>query len=138
MNTKLKEPTDWIVTTYNKSDKILKSWLIQDRTEHEAENESASEVNKKGVDDWTMMPIEDAVSFYVDKHGVKDTHPDFKRLRVYLPHIQRALSGYVLVKKFKRWIPITPIFEGFDQRDEIISHYIAKTYCGLTEAELKS
>jgi hypothetical protein len=47
---------NWRVRFYDKNNKILRSFRIKDRTEHEAEKEATAQLTSD-VDDWTMMPI---------------------------------------------------------------------------------
>lgn len=47
---------DWIVRVYNDDDTIYESWIIQNRTEANADSEAMSEVEQHYVGmDWTMM-----------------------------------------------------------------------------------
>lgn len=49
---------DWIVRAYNKNNRVIKKWIIKDRTEHEAENEAMAELSYlSNVWDWTMMIV---------------------------------------------------------------------------------
>jgi len=51
------ENTNWIVTVYDAKNRVLDSWKISDRTEHEAFNESVNDVLRvENVFDWSMMP----------------------------------------------------------------------------------
>lgn len=47
---------DWRVRLYGKNGKQIRTFVIKDRTEHEAQNESFNEVNDSAVHDWTMLP----------------------------------------------------------------------------------
>lgn len=47
---------DWMVTEYDETEKIIDTWIIEDRTEHEAEREAESTVSRDCAD-WTMMPL---------------------------------------------------------------------------------
>ena len=47
---------NWIVTTYDAEDNILKSWTIHNRTESQAEKEAMSDTDLRNVADWSMMP----------------------------------------------------------------------------------
>ena len=51
------ERKDWIVRYYDKKDNLIDSFIIRDRTEHEAENE-ATGLMPPETEDWTMMPKE--------------------------------------------------------------------------------
>jgi hypothetical protein len=46
---------NWIASYYDKNDKLIKTLLIKDRTEHEAEKEAMLEAPEK-YDDWSLMP----------------------------------------------------------------------------------
>lgn len=47
---------NWKITTYNKQNKIIETWIIQDRTEKEAFNEAEADINQDSrVHDWTMV-----------------------------------------------------------------------------------
>jgi hypothetical protein len=48
------ERKDWIVRYYDKKDKLISSYIIKDRTEHEAENEAMGDMTYE-CDDWTMV-----------------------------------------------------------------------------------
>jgi hypothetical protein len=50
-----KTTNNWVVTCYNKSNKIIKQWTIEDRTEHEAEKEAEPNI-PNDVYDWSLMP----------------------------------------------------------------------------------
>lgn len=51
------ERKDWIVRCYDKKDNLISTFKIEDRTEHEAENE-ATGLMPPETEDWTMMPKE--------------------------------------------------------------------------------
>jgi len=44
---------NWIVRYYDKRDNLIESFLIKDRTEHEAENEAMAQMPDK-CEDWTL------------------------------------------------------------------------------------
>jgi len=44
---------NWRVTVYDKKDKIIDSWVIENRTENEAENEAIADLPYE-MNDWTM------------------------------------------------------------------------------------
>jgi hypothetical protein len=49
---------DWQVRVYDKKDKLLDKWIIENRTEHEAFEEADAGLNEiDGVADWTMTKI---------------------------------------------------------------------------------
>lgn len=49
------ERKNWIVRCYDKKDNLIDSFIIKDRTEHEADNE-AQALMPPETEDWTMMP----------------------------------------------------------------------------------
>ena len=58
-NSKPRDPnkrTNWRVRVYDVNEKVISTWVIQNRTEHEAESEATADVVKeKGYADWSMM-----------------------------------------------------------------------------------
>jgi len=46
---------NWKVTAYDKDNNIIEQWVIENRTEHEAENEAMADLPE--CDDWSMMAI---------------------------------------------------------------------------------
>lgn len=49
---------NWLVRVYDKNDKEIASWTIENRTEHEARRETEAELhNFSRCDDWTMSPV---------------------------------------------------------------------------------
>lgn len=48
---------DWCVTEYDEADHIIETWIIESRTEYEAEREAEAQLSSECAD-WTMMPIE--------------------------------------------------------------------------------
>ena len=56
----MRETLDWVVTVYDDRDEVLDFWVIEDRTEHEAEDEAMADVARiAGAADWTMTEVED-------------------------------------------------------------------------------
>ena len=51
--------SNWQVTTYDEDDNILETFLIENRTEKEAEKEAMYSIEVRVSDDWTMEEIED-------------------------------------------------------------------------------
>ena len=51
--------SNWQVTTYDEDDNILETFLIENRTEKEAEKEAMYSIEVRISDDWTMKEIED-------------------------------------------------------------------------------
>ena len=47
----------WIVRAYDKKNKVIDCWVIENRTESQAMNEASADIQKLGadVDDWTMV-----------------------------------------------------------------------------------
>jgi hypothetical protein len=50
----MKKIRNWIIRCYDKNDKEIESFIIKDRTEHEAEREAESDPRVLKADDWTM------------------------------------------------------------------------------------
>ena len=46
---------NWIVTTYDKYDKVISEWIIKNRTEHEAEHEAIADLNN--CYDWSLIEV---------------------------------------------------------------------------------
>ncbi len=51
------ERKDWIVRYYDKKDNLIDSFIIRDRTEHEAENEAMGLMPYE-CEDWILVPKE--------------------------------------------------------------------------------
>ena len=51
--------SNWQVTTYDENDNITETFLIENRTEKEAEREAMHSVEVRSSNDWTMKEIED-------------------------------------------------------------------------------
>ncbi len=51
--------SNWRVTTYDKDEEVLETFVIQNRTEREAEKEAMNDVDVFDCWDWTMMEIDD-------------------------------------------------------------------------------
>ena len=51
--------SNWQVTTYDENDNITETFLIENRTEKEAEKEAMYSIEVRVSDDWTMEEIED-------------------------------------------------------------------------------
>ena len=49
------ENKNWKIKYYDKNDKLISSFLIENRTEHEAQNEAMGDI-PNNCEDWTMMP----------------------------------------------------------------------------------
>ena len=49
---------NWIAAYYDKDDNLIKTFLIKDRTEHEAEKEAGAEMPKK-CHDWSLTKQSD-------------------------------------------------------------------------------
>ena len=46
---------DWTVRVYDERNNQIDSWIIKDRTEHEAEKEAMADL-PQNCDDWTLTP----------------------------------------------------------------------------------
>tara|TARA_R100000900_G_C3245275_1_gene146173 strand:- start:235 stop:411 length:177 start_codon:yes stop_codon:yes gene_type:complete len=51
--------SNWRVTTYDKDEEVIETFVIENRTEREAEKEAMNDVDVFDCWDWTMMEIED-------------------------------------------------------------------------------
>ena len=51
--------SNWQVTTYDEDDNTIETFLIENRTEKEAEKEAMYSIEVRVSDDWTMEEIED-------------------------------------------------------------------------------
>jgi hypothetical protein len=47
---------NWRVVYYDKNNKIIKSFIINNRTEHSAENEAMADM-PDNCDDWSLMEL---------------------------------------------------------------------------------
>lgn len=56
----MEHTSDWRVRVYNKRDKVIKSWIIENRTENEASKEAEADIanNYPNAADWSMTKIE--------------------------------------------------------------------------------
>lgn len=120
---------DWLVTCYDSDSNVLDSWIIEDRTEQEAEKEAIA----AGIDndDWSMVKLDDEVKRFVKAWGqsqkevkeLEDIHGNACAVS------EMAINfGYVWVDKFKKWIKKNHML--YDQRDEVVLGYIREKYCG--------
>ena len=50
----MRNKMDWIVRTYDKHASQTSSFIIENRTEKEAENEAMHDAEVRNSDDWTM------------------------------------------------------------------------------------
>jgi len=51
--------SNWKITTYDENDNITETFLIENRTEKEAEKEAVHSIEVRNSYDWTMREIED-------------------------------------------------------------------------------
>jgi len=51
--------SNWKVTTYDENDNTIENFLIENRTEKEAEREAMHSIEVRGSNDWTMKEVED-------------------------------------------------------------------------------
>ena len=49
---------NWIVKTYDENDEITESFVIENRTEQQAEKEALHSLEVRAAADWTMTPNE--------------------------------------------------------------------------------
>jgi hypothetical protein len=50
------EPTDWIVSYYDENEMVIDTYIIRNRTEHEAESEVLGDLEHNySVYDWTLV-----------------------------------------------------------------------------------
>lgn len=120
---------DWIVTCYDKNNKVEEAFIIEDRTEQEAEKEAKSSgVNQ--FDDWTMVKLDDEVKRFMKQWG--SSQKEVKDLEGFsgsaLAVSEMAINfGYVWVEKFRKWV--NKDNSSYDQRDEEVLSYIREKYC---------
>jgi hypothetical protein len=119
---------DWLVTAYDKNDKVEEVFIIKDRTEHEAENEASADVGN--FPDWTMVKAENEVKRFIKEFGY--THKEAKNLEGFSGGASAESEclinvGYVWVDKFRKWINKNN--SSYDLRDGEVVDYIRKKYC---------
>jgi len=120
---------DWLVTAYDEKDKVEEAFIIEDRTEHEAEKEAIGDGIEKAPD-WTMVKVEDEVKRFIKEFGfsqkeVKDSE-GFSGGSCAVSEM--AINfGYVWVDKFRKWIKKNHMM--YDLRDEEVVDYIREKYC---------
>ena len=120
---------DWIVTCYDKNNKVEEAFVIKDRTEQEAEKEAqGSGVNQ--FDDWTMVKLDDEVKRFMKQWG--SSQKEVKAVEGFAGSAsavsEMAINfGYVWVEKFRKWVNKNNSF--YDQRDEEVLSYIREKYC---------
>ena len=51
--------SNWRVTTYDENEEVIEIFVIEDRTEREAEKEAVTILDVFDCWDWTMVEIED-------------------------------------------------------------------------------
>jgi hypothetical protein len=51
--------SNWRVTTYDKDEEVLETFVVENRTEREAEKEAMNDVDVFDCWDWTMVEIDD-------------------------------------------------------------------------------
>lgn len=120
---------DWIVTCYDKNNKVEEAFVIKDRTEQEAEKEAqGSGVNQ--FDDWTMVKLDDEVKRFMKEWG--SSQKEVKDVEGFSGSAsavsEMAINfGYVWVEKFRKWV--NKDNSSYDQRDEEVLSYIREKYC---------
>lgn len=120
---------DWIVTCYDKNNKVEEAFVIKDRTEQEAEKEAqGSGINQ--FDDWTMVKLDDEVKRFMKQWG--SSQKEVKDVEGFSGSAsavsEMAINfGYVWVEKFRKWV--NKDNSSYDQRDEEVLSYIREKYC---------
>lgn len=122
--------SDWLLTTYGKSDKIIEAITIEDRTEQEAENESNSYTLEQKVKDHSLVKMDDAVKQFIEDFGMKQK--EVKESEGFNGSSsavsEMAINfGYFWVDKFKRWV--NKDNSSYNERDEEVLDYIREKYC---------
>ena len=120
---------DWIVACYDENNKVEEAFIIEDRTEQEAEKEAQS----SGVDqfdDWTMTKLDDEVKRFMKEWG--SSQKEVKAVEGFSGSTsavsEMAINfGYVWVDKFRKWVNKNN--SSYDQRDEEVLSYIREKYC---------
>ena len=51
--------SDWLITTYDVDENTTETFVIEDRTEKEAQREAMHSVEVRNSDGWTMKEVED-------------------------------------------------------------------------------
>ena len=51
--------SNWRVTTYDENEEVIETFVIENRTEREAEKEAINDVDIFDCWDWTMTEIDD-------------------------------------------------------------------------------
>ena len=59
--------SNWRVTTYDKDNEVLETFVIENRTEKEAEEEAANDVDVFDCWDWTIAEIDKDIENYLKK-----------------------------------------------------------------------
>ena len=59
--------SNWRVTTYDKDNEVIETFVIENRTEREAEKEAVNDVDVFDCWDWTMVEIEKDIENYLKK-----------------------------------------------------------------------
>lgn len=50
---------DWVVTTYDKDDHVIETFVIENRTQREAEREAKNDVDVFDCWDWTITEVDE-------------------------------------------------------------------------------
>ncbi len=125
-----KENFDWIVTGYDDEEKAIVAFIIEDRTESQADSEASSNPEIRNSNDWTMVKMDDEVKRFIGEYGisqkeVKDVE-GFKGSSCAVSEMA-VNFGYVWIEKFKKWVNKNN--SSYDVRDEEVLTYIRKQYC---------
>lgn len=116
---------DWLVTTYNNKDKVIGAFIVKDRTEKEAEDESIYQVSMKGVHDWTMMEMGGELERFCEEWGQDDEEAasalgfdaeddGFSELMIN--------HDYIWIEPHNVWVAENSRL--YDKRDDVVIEYI--------------
>lgn len=121
---------DWLVTAYDENKKVIEAFIIEQRTEKEANDEAEIEPCVLDSHDWTMVDAQKEAKRFVKEWG--QTQKEVKEVNGFrgssLAVSEMAINfGYIWVDNFKKWIYKDN--SNFDERDEIVLDYIKENYC---------
>ena len=120
----------WLVTAYGKNNKVIYAFIVEERTEQEAEDEALTIPAVISSSDWTMVKIDDEVKRFVEEYGLSQSA--VKQLEGFKGGSSAVSEmavnfGYVWATKFKKWINKNN--SNYDERDEVVLDYIRTKYC---------
>lgn len=113
----------WLVTTYNKKDEVKVTFIIENRTEQEAEKEALQTV--KDSADWSMVKMKDELKRFCKEWGQNDNElalvldldaddDGFSEMAMNL--------DYVWVAQHRVWVAENNRL--YDKRDDVAIEYI--------------